>query len=95
MVRDEWITDSVFFANGVTYSVPDIRALKQRADFGSGSSSIQWQLRHLRWGRLYFGRNDCQPDPSDRFKQMAVGSFEFGIKVDSTGKIQVGDGGAI
>ena len=79
-------------ANGVTYSVPDV-SIEATGGFGSGSSTTNGNYGiYIGAGSTLGGKltaNQIRLIGSSN----AVGSFEFGIKVDSAGKIQVGDGG--
>ena len=78
-------------ANGVTYSVPDV-SIEATGGFGSGSTAANGNYG------IYIGVGSTLGGTTANQIRLigssnAVGSFEFGIKVDSTGKIQVGDGG--
>ena len=78
-------------ANTVTYSVPDV-SIEATGGFGSGSSSSNGNYG------IYIGAGSTLGGTAANQIHLigssnAVGSFEFGIKVDSAGTIQVGDGG--
>ena len=74
-------------ANGVTYSVPDV-SIEATGGFGSGSN-----VANGNYG-IYIGVGSTLGGTTANQIRLigssnAVGSFEFGIKVDSTGKIRL------